>query len=270
MLGKLLKYEIKAGGFIIPAIYVAIGLSFCFGKLADAAGINQLLIGFAIFSAVAGVCALVLALITSILRYHKSMFCEEGYLFQTLPVSKTNLFIAKVLSSYFWILLGAGALIAGVFSCLVLMDVPELSKIIKLVFDSLPDGMVVFFSVSIFVQLFLFIVEVYFSMTLANVGAFAKTNILFSVIFYFACDTVVNLLEVVAALLIPVGIRFSQSGSYFVPEATLSSIISNPNINTAPLSDITIGIASVGLDVVLAVVLILLSIQLLKKKISLK
>ena len=36
MLGKLLKYEVKAAGKVMPALYLGIGLSYLLGKLTEA------------------------------------------------------------------------------------------------------------------------------------------------------------------------------------------------------------------------------------------
>ena len=48
MLGKLLKYEVKAAGKVMPALYLGIGLSYLLGKLTEALHIHQMKIGLAI------------------------------------------------------------------------------------------------------------------------------------------------------------------------------------------------------------------------------
>lgn len=90
MLGKLLKYEVKAAGKVMPALYLGIGLTYGLGKLAEVLGIEQMKTGFGIACAGVGIAAMVLALILTVMRYAKGLFGAEGYLTQTLPSAKAR------------------------------------------------------------------------------------------------------------------------------------------------------------------------------------
>ena len=117
MLGKLLKYDIKANWIYFLIMYGGvIGYSVLFRLLLE---MNQkdTRVQFALFSAVMGYVLVVaafsiLTLILIVVRFYKNMFGPEGYLTNTLPVSPAAHLASKMISGFLWYVLcfGVGAL----------------------------------------------------------------------------------------------------------------------------------------------------------------
>ena len=146
MLGKLLKYEIKAMGRIMLPIYlVLIALSAVFA-LTMRLTIGKTAVGFlekfAIVTLVLFVAAIIAAcvmmLILVIQRFYKHLLGTEGYLMFSLPVSTGQLILSKLLTAVLWIVIG---LIAGVLAGFamvgILSSVPEFMKEVQNAWNSL-------------------------------------------------------------------------------------------------------------------------------------
>lgn len=275
MLGKLLKYEIKASGIILPALYAGLLLVFCVGLLARALNIVQIQGAMAVACALVGIAALILALVMVVTRYHKSLFGAEGYLMQTLPVKKGSLIASKAISGYILILLGMVAVVLGIAGTIYLTGAGDLADQFKNLFGSQFSPLLIFFVAAILVQLFLMVSEVYFSITLANTSAFIKNNILFAVVFYFAANMVGSVLELVAMLVLPLGIKLTGDGHVqWVFETTLGSLIANPSLtgeqDLSVFSEISLGVGSIVVDLALGIALLFVSRWLMTRKTSVK
>lgn len=275
MLGKLLKYEIKASGVILPAVYAGLLLVFCLGWLAKTLDIIQIQGAMAVACVLVGVAALVLALVMVVTRYHKSLFGAEGYLMQTLPVKKGSLIAAKAISGYILILLGLAALVLGIAGTVYLTGAGELTGEIKALLGGQFSPLLVFFGAVVLVQLFLMVSEVYFSITLANTSPFLKNNVIFAVVFYFVVNTVAGVLELVAMMVLPLGIKLTGDGHVqWVFETTLGYLIANPSLageqDLSVFNEISLGVGSIAVDLALGIALLFITRWLMTRKTSVK
>ena len=276
MLGKLLKYEVKAAGKVMPALYLGIGLTYGLGKLAGVLGIAQMKTGFAIACAGVGIAAMVLALILTVMRYAKGLFGAEGYLTQTLPVGKGTLIASKVITGYLLILLGFIGLMLGVFGTIDIFEIGGIREFLASAFGDMMAPLLIVFLVMGLVQLFASLAAVYFAITLSNTRPFLSNNLLFSVVFYLASSTVIGLIELVAMLLLPIGIRLTEGGGIrLVFETTLGSLLQNPSLmgsNQDPsvFMQVSLGIGSVLADAVVGIILLVVTRWLLTRKVSVK
>lgn len=131
MLGKLIKYEIKATKRImIPAILALICVSVLNGVLVGISTNNILhdSIIYNIFSAVSGsvymlgiMAILILAAVLSIIRFYKADLSNEGYLTHTLPINIGKEILSKVIVGTLWVILTGVAIIISVL-CLVMFS----------------------------------------------------------------------------------------------------------------------------------------------------
>lgn len=105
MLGKLMKYELKACGRIFVPLYVAIlvvaAISGIFSNT-QSFQVASILI-FILMALFIGLMVVTIVLI--IQRFKKSLLEDEGYLMFTLPVSIKNLILSKYLTSLIYIIL---------------------------------------------------------------------------------------------------------------------------------------------------------------------
>ena len=143
MLGKLLKYEIKATGRIFLPIYLALILL---------AGINRIFIAFQFFpqnqalSLISGFVSLLyillicgmfaLTFVVMIQRFYKNLLGDEGYLMFTLPVKPSALILSKMLVSFLWIVVSIAVTIVSIF--LLTLD-PSVITAIATFFQEIAD-----------------------------------------------------------------------------------------------------------------------------------
>ena len=114
MLGKLLKYELKATGRIFLPLFLALLLF---------AGINRFTLSPEKFNAPAMISMImyiiimvgmfVMTFIMTIQRFYKNLLSDEGYLMLTLPVKPWKHIVSKLLVSMLWMVAsGIAALIS--------------------------------------------------------------------------------------------------------------------------------------------------------------
>ena len=102
MLGKLLKYELKATSRVFIPLYIAIlvvsivnGLSLNL-EILNIQGLATIVLMCLFFS------LFVITIVVTIQRFNKNLLKDEGYLMFTLPVSSKHLVLSKYLTSLIW------------------------------------------------------------------------------------------------------------------------------------------------------------------------
>ncbi len=141
-------------------------------------------------------------------RYYKSIFTDEGYLTNTLPVTSDQKILSKFLVSLFW----AVANILCIFGSVAILLAPLLSEALKrtdetwdllmreldfiftvlareLGFSSFPM-MIVFMTALCFVSLVYCIMNFYFCISLGNL--FSSHKILAAVLIYFGLNMILQ------------------------------------------------------------------------------
>ena len=110
------------------------------------------------------------------------------------------------------------------------------------------------------------------AVTLANTRPFIKNNILFAVVFFFAGNMLVSLLEMAGLFFIPLGLRFSEQGAALTFETTLSSLM-EAGMGTNGMEAITavsFGMGSILVDAAVAVGFLFLAKWIMTRKASVK
>lgn len=208
MLGKLLKHEFKASCRIIPIFYLIIAGLMILGTICRLFKIYPIAIFITILLAMGCVAVMVGTLAIIAVRFYRSMFGREGYLTQTLPVSKGGLLFSRLLLALFWLLCGLFVCLAAVCFIFFLLDLGSplaaLQELIAQMGAAEFSAMAIFFLVSLVTQTLLNLSAIYFAVTFSHTRPFLKNNILFSVVWYFALNTVIGLLEFAGMLLIPI------------------------------------------------------------------
>jgi hypothetical protein len=117
MLGKLLKYEMKALGRVFLPVYGALIILSIINKIFIALNMRTLIgIGTGIMGMLVGGIA-VLTLVLTLQRFRRNLLGNEGYLMFTLPVSVDSLIFSKMIAALIW---GIFSLIALTISGLIL------------------------------------------------------------------------------------------------------------------------------------------------------
>ena len=120
MLGKLLKYEIKATARTFLPLYAALIVFAAINKLFFAINSDSTFISIISGIFMAGYVLLaigifVITLIVILQRFYKNLVKEEGYLMFTLPVKPWELITSKLITSVMWSFVSTIAVMISVF-----------------------------------------------------------------------------------------------------------------------------------------------------------
>ena len=210
MLGKLIKHEIRASGKMLFILYPAIIILsiinkalFYFGEQTSS---NMIVIP-TILSTVLYICLIaavfVMTLVIMIIRFHKNLLGEEGYLMFALPVKTHDLILSKLIVTVMWFLV---AWIVAIGSVLILIpdysfmkDLPEFIDYISMNFQNnfgISFGAYFALIISIgFVGLIYFILNIYTSISIGHLAY--KNRILVSFGAYIGLSIIVQSISMI-------------------------------------------------------------------------
>ena len=102
MLGKLLKYELKATSRVFVPLYIAILVV----SIVNGLSLNLEIFNIQGLATIILMCLFislfVITIVVTIQRFNKNLLKDEGYLMFTLPVSSKHLILSKYLTSLIW------------------------------------------------------------------------------------------------------------------------------------------------------------------------
>ena len=102
MLGKLLKYELKATSRVFIPLYIAILIV----SIVNGLSLNLEIFNIQGLATIILMCLFislfVITIVVTIQRFNKNLLKDEGYLMFTLPVSSKHLVLSKYLTSLIW------------------------------------------------------------------------------------------------------------------------------------------------------------------------
>ena len=102
MLGKLLKYELKATSRVFIPLYKAILVV----SIVNGLSLNLEILNIQGLATIVLMCLFislfVITIVVTIQRFNKNLLKDEGYLMFTLPVSSKHLVLSKYLTSLIW------------------------------------------------------------------------------------------------------------------------------------------------------------------------
>lgn len=241
MLGKLLKYELKATSRVFLLLYPAIILLAFVNKImgsilkhssSNFALLPQGIFGMLYFILIVAVCVVTLVLI--IQRFYKNLVGSEGYLMFTIPVSSTSLILSKLITAIIWAVASVSTIIASIF-ILVYYDgiFADISNGMSVVIQALneydmPAAGIIAYAVAFMVISLLFsILTVYTSISigqlstknklLTSIGAFFGISVLNQVL-----GTIVMIITVRILSLSESVVQTVESSSAGTPEEMLT------------------------------------------------
>lgn len=212
MLGKLLKYELKATSRTFMPLYGALLLVALINNLLSKTSFNfgstltlMLLIG--LFVAL-GIATLVLL----IQRFNKSLLNDEGYLMFTLPVKPYELILSKLLVTVFWSAISG---LVGILTFMLLfigLDFSFFKEMFTVLFtemdvvmqsfseamknESFRQGLTIMIS-TCFIGLLSYIgsiLDIYLSLSIAQLPAFSKHRGVTSFAAFFVINFILQII----------------------------------------------------------------------------
>ena len=297
MLGKLIKNSFKANASAVYNNYIAMGiiavimliLMFVdwtkWGDRGVGVGMAIKVAASAALCLAAFVC-IVLTFISVFGEFRRSMYDNEGQLTLTLPVRSSSLLFAKWLSGSFWIILSYTAFCLCAFGSFVYLirhsmgviegdaDYYGIFTLVKEMISQLaeaaginaPSITVVLNLVSVHailggVRACVFVLFVYFAVTLANCRPFHKLGMLGAILYFFGVTFIVHTVAALVAKFIKVYIVVSETAfTFVVSEAEAKAAIAN-GYGTAAITNVYI-------TALLAVAVFLITAMLIDRKVN--
>lgn len=270
MLGKLFKNEFKSSAHSILNIYLAAVITIGVMLLSYVVKIKWISTLSTIALLLIGGLAIIITVVAVISNFYKSLYGAQGYLSFTLPVKSGHLLLSKAAVSFAWILLSyiifLGIIIGVYFysAAMVGQNTIETVKTLVVMFglqgEQSIKELLVLAGVMVFVQIAVFIAEVYFSITLANTRVFQKIGMVSAIFIFFAVFIVMQILVFLLTSYVPVTLVATAEGLQFSFEGNM--------LDRA--GEITMGVAGFVFEVLAAAGLFAATARLMKTKINVK
>lgn len=268
MLGKLLKYELKATSRVFIPLYIAILVV----SIVNGLSLNLEILNIQGLATIILMCLFislfVITIVVTIQRFNKNLLKDEGYLMFTLPVSSKHLVLSKYLTSLIWTFL---SFVVAFLSFTIIFMIPtykyfDFSYFINefnLLFSNMLNlnilGQFIKIILLMIISYTIFIFNVYLALSVGQLPIFNRFRNVSSFIGFL----VINLL-----------ISYAQNiVSLFVNDASVN-IEAIDNINYA-ISSVT-SIVSKGLNIAIVINLIIILVlfvattYILDKKLNLE
>ena len=242
MLGKLMKYELKATARTLIPLYIALLAFAIINKIFIGTGLSKELSGFGsipfILSIFAYGCTMAAVFIVTffviIQRFYKNLLGDEGYLMNTLPVTTIANLTSKISIATFWNIVSG---FVAILSIIIMAFNPDaFGKFFSEFFQGFSKGsskfgvqiyiVIIELIIAILVQLIKSITMIYASISIGHL--FNKHRILSS----FGAFVVLNLIASAIASALGIGFSFlnwknifSQSESFFPIHMILGLVI---------------------------------------------
>lgn len=261
MLGKLLKYELKATSRVFVPLYIAILVV----SIVNGLSLNLEIFNIQGLATIILMCLFislfVITIVVTIQRFNKNLLKDEGYLMFTLPVSSKSLVLSKYLTSLIWTFL---SFVVAFLSFTIIFIIPtykyfDYSYFINefnLLFSNMLNlnilGQFIKIILLMVISYTIFIFNVYLSLSIGQLPIFNRFRNISSFIGFL----VINLL-----------ISYAQN--------TVNLFVNNDSVNIETIDYVT-SIVSKGLNVAIIINIIIILVlffattYILDKKLNLE
>ncbi len=217
MLGKLMRYELRSTGRILSIFYIVAVATVLLQVLASLPEQPVLDILLTLGTIVIIPALLVGTLVIIAVRYYQNLFGREGYLTQTLPVSKGKVLLSHTLLALFWLFCSALICLLAIVALVFILssasvDLPETTEPVQ---GGISDLLYLLYQMGALVlQAVSYIAVIFFCITLSNTRLFIKNGVLFSIVWYIAAYTVLGLINTLLTTFLPVYICFYDNAPF--------------------------------------------------------
>lgn len=272
MLMKLLKYEWRSTGRVLPLIYLAVlALSVCVGISARNSMVTDMGWANILFISVYMIFVAALAVVTFVViieRFYRSMISQEGYLMHTLPVKPWQHIVSKAFMAVIWVAIAivvvvvSFVLIAGVSGVLAEM---RNEAVFSIMFNEMRyvfgDDQIDLLITCTVVQGVRLIIQLYLAMAIG--GSATKNKVAFSFLAFVVLAIITSIIGTVVSM---ITVMMDPSGGLAsLMMATTTDISSD-------LQAVFSGafVSQLIMDGVLLVVFFILTNYFLKKRLNLE
>lgn len=272
MLGKLMKYELKACGRTFLPLYIAILLmSVIVGfsinmEIFKISGIAMIVL-FGLFVSLG-----VLTVMITIQRFRKSLLEDEGYLMFTLPVTSKELILSKYSVAFIYIILSS---IVSLFSFIIIILIPNIKNfsLDDLLYDisifshellSVKD-ILIYTIILTFVLYTIFILTVYLSVSMGQLPVFNKHRNIVAFVSFFVINIILGKVSELLSIIFKNSVGDSFMNIYISESNNLNVSLSGFNDTIYPFL-----IYDIVIHVIFAIILFFGINYILDKKLNLE
>lgn len=288
MLGKLLKYEMKATSRVFLPMYITllvvalINSFFINTSMFQIQGLLMMIFGSLLIA------MFVVTFVVLLQRFSKNLLGDEGYLIFTLPVNSSSIILSKYLIALLWTILSGIVAILAFFLITIIPILGDINLDISYIFQSIGEFFNIIFTQSYWKYIFniilllffsysVFILTVYLSISMGQLPVFNKHRTLSSFISFIGLNIIFSFVKnLLGSLLLSNGKNGmmenttidSINGLSSIPHYAISLTSSTPNdvvslVNTGL-------IASTVLNLVLLIGLFFAIKYILDRKLNLE
>lgn len=196
MLGKLLKYELKAYVRVFIPIYIAIIAMAILNRIFVSSELFQIQAIMTMVLVGLFIALYVLSIIIAIQRFRKNLLGDEGYLMFTLPVKTSSIIISKYLASLIFTILSGLVALLSFMIIFNAMNVTEITLAFNAIGQALsqPDFryFVFIMSVVLFLAYSTFIFQVYLSLSIGQLPKFNKHRNIVALVTFFIINIIIG------------------------------------------------------------------------------
>ena len=279
MLGKLLKYEWKSTGRVLPLIYLAVlALSICLGfSLRNSVlfefGDGGMQDSFAsiTFLSIYLILVVALAVVTIVViisRFYRSMISQEGYLMHTLPVKAWQHVASKTIMALVWVAIAVVVviisffLIGGVSGFVAEMREQQIvAMVINEVKYFMGNAQIVLLVICTIVQGLRLILQVYLAMAVG--GTATKNKVLWSFLAFIIIAIILTVVNAIVGMTSLMNDVVALDSMYTMTATEEQAMAVNHLMGTAFATQLI-------MDGALAVVFFILTNYFLKKRLNLE
>jgi len=263
MFSKLVKHEFRATARIIPFIFMVTVFLGLVHVLTVRLNLGVLSVFSLILTVLMCFAQVIIAYALVIWRYYKSMYSNEAYLTHTLPVHPSMLLWSKLLVGFVWtaasyitaIGVGFGVAAAHMFKTAgewqnFVTGYHQILKAIGIEHSQLLMWFVI--AAALLISIVLVLSEVYFSISIGSTSKMHSLGIGGPILVFLGTDMSLRILSALAALFIPLGVRFTTNASgeliglKFVVQSMFSQVVDSLNSTGMASSSGDSGIAGIG------------------------
>ena len=273
MLGRLLKYELKATSKVLVPIYIAFIAITIISRVSidlqvDEGSLWSFINGMGLFVfIISAITMFVATAIVIIWRFYRNTSSDEGYLLFTLPVKVDYIIISEFLCALIWGFLMSVFAVLGIFLMIFNRNVDDniinFSYFGNILSSLTADGIkaIFYLFLDILISTFQEIMSIYCAISLASL--FNKHRLIFSATFYIGLLIVVNAF---AILIMNIVEKIFPSGVYnaYSEDISFSDIVTSWNTDVAPIINSVVSIV----DWVFLVVVISIEYIIIRKILS--
>lgn len=195
MLGKLMKYELRATArYFLPLYGAILVLSMLMGIRGfgeDFGSILNIILPSALALSFVGLS--VLTLIMVVKRFDSNLMGEEGYLMFTLPVPSSSLILSKLLTALIWVLTSTFVFFLSLKIAWVEFSLSELLKVLATA--EIDPYFLMIFALLLLMAAIQFFLHVYASLGIAQAYSITKSRILGGILVFIVIAIGINVLD---------------------------------------------------------------------------